>query len=487
MIFYSPDFLLFLPAVLVICFLVPKRVQNIWLLIASLLFYASGGIQYLPFLLLSVTVSYFCALACEKYPDRKRIALLIWVVWGLGLLFAMKYLPFAYSLLSRFLGILGISGETPRFSTFLPIGISFYTFSTIGYLMDVYRGKIKAERNFIDYGLFVTFFPYVLSGPIERAGQILPQIKAGVIYSFENIRQGAYRMLWGYFLKLVIAERLGIFVDRVYGEYQAYAGVHLLIATVLFAFQLCADFAGYSEIAMGAAKMLGIDVMQNFKAPYFARSVSEFFKRWHISLNRWFVDYLYIPLGGNRKGKWRKYLNVMITFIFSGLWHGAGLCFVVWGGLNGLYMVVGDMTGKARESFKRKLGVRTECFSYRLWQALFTFAAVDLAWLFFRADSLRTGLGILQKIFLSFRPESLIDRSLLTMGLDGYDWMLLCVSMVLWLIVDSLREKGNFYRKFLEQNLLFRYLIFMAGLFGILVFGVYGPDFAAGTFLYFQF
>lgn len=487
MVFHSFDFLLFLPAVLAICFLMPKRFQNVWLLAASLLFYGSGGVKYLPFLLMAVVISYFCALACEKYPHRKKAALLVWTVLGLGLLFSMKYLSFAFSLVTRALGYMGIVVETPSFSVFLPIGISFYTFSTIGYLMDVYRGKIKAERNFIDYALFVTFFPYVLAGPIERADHILPQLKKPVVFRFDRVREGAYRMLWGYFLKLVAAERLGIFVDRVYGEYHAYTGAHLLTATVLFAFQLYADFAGYSEIAIGAAKMLGIDVVQNFKAPYFARSVSEFFKRWHISLNRWFVDYLYIPLGGNRKGKWRKYLNVLVTFTFSGLWHGSSLSFVFWGGLNGLYMILGDMTHKGRNKLKEKWSVKTDCFSYRLWQMLFTFGAVDFAWLFFRANSLRDAVGIIHKILFSFQPESFINRSLLTMGMDLYDWMLMGIVFLIWLTVDILREKMNLYEELKKQNLLFRYLVFLAGFFGILVFGVYGPDFSTGSFLYFQF
>lgn len=487
MVFHSFDFLLFLPAVLFLCFVMPKKGQNVWLLAASLLFYGSGGVKYLPFLLMAVVVSYFCALACEKYPQGKRAALLLWTILGLGLLFSMKYLAFAFSLAARALGHMGILVETPSFSVFLPIGISFYTFSTIGYLMDVYRGKIRAERNFIDYALFVTFFPYVLAGPIERADHILPQLKKPIAFRFENVREGAYRMLWGYFLKLVVSERLGIFVDKVYGEYQSYTGAHLLTATVLFAFQLYADFAGYSEIAIGAAKMLGIDVMQNFKAPYFAKSVSEFFKRWHISLNRWFVDYLYIPLGGNRKGKWRKYFNVLVTFTFSGLWHGASLSFVFWGGLNGIYMILGDMTRKGRNRLKEKLAVKTDCFSYRLWQRFFTFAAVDFAWLFFRADSLRNALGIIHKILFSFQPESFINRSLLTMGLDLYDWLLMGIVFLIWLVADVLRERMSLYEELKKQNLLFRYLIFLAGFFGILVFGVYGPDFSAGSFLYFQF
>lgn len=487
MVFHSFDFLLFLPVVLVICFLMPKRLQNAWLLAASLLFYGSGGVKYLPFLLMAVVISYFCALACEKYPNRKRLALLVWTVLGLALLFSMKYLSFAFSLFVRSCRFAGVTVKTPHFSTFLPIGISFYTFSTIGYLMDVYRGKIKAERNFIDYALFVTFFPYVLAGPIERADHILPQLKKPVVFQFEQIREGAYRMLWGYILKLVVAERLGIFVDRVYGDYHAYTGAHLLTATVLFAFQLYADFAGYSEIAIGAAKMLGIHVVQNFKAPYFARTVSEFFKRWHMSLNRWFVDYLYIPLGGNRKGKWRKYLNVLVTFTFSGLWHGASLSFVFWGGLNGLYMILGDMTRRGRNKLKEKLAVKTDCFSYRLWQMLFTFAAVDFAWLFFRANSLRDAAEIIHKIFFSFKVESFIDRSLLTMGLDLYDWLLMGMMFLIWLVADVLREKRNLYEELKKQNLLFRYLIFLAGFFGILVFGVYGPDFSTGSFLYFQF
>ena len=468
MLFHSFDFLVFLPIVLFLALIAPKKFRNGLLFLASLVFYASGGIVYVLFLLAETLLSYSFGLLCEKYPKKKKRALAAWAVISLGTLCFFKV------------------GQV-RVSLFMPIGLSFYTFSTIGYVTDVYRGTCKAEKNFIDYALFVSFFPYVLSGPIERAGHILPQLKEHKKISFDNIREGAYRMLWGYFLKLVIADRLALFVNTVYGEYQAYNGTHLLIATVLFAFQLYADFAGYSEIARGAGKLFGIDILQNFKAPYFSCTVSEFFRRWHISLNRWLIDYLYIPLGGSRKGTVRKYTNIMITFLLSGFWHGTGLRFIAWGGINGIWLVLSDMTKKVRDKCKVLLGIRTDCFSYRLWQMLVTFAAVDLAWLFFRADSLKEAFGILYKIAFSLSSVSLIDRSLLTMGLDLYDWLLLAAAGSIWLLVDILREKGGLYAGFLRQNLLFRYLLFLAGFFGILVFGVYGTDLSTGSFLYFQF
>lgn len=468
MLFHSFDFLVFLPIVLFLALIAPKKFRNGLLFLASMVFYASGGIVYVLFLLAETLLSYGFGLLCEKYPKKKKTALAAWVVLSLGTLCFFKV------------------GQV-QLSLFMPIGLSFYTFSTIGYVTDVYRGTCKAEKNFIDYALFVSFFPYVLSGPIERAGHILPQLKEHKKLSFDNIREGAYRMLWGYFLKLVIADRLALFVGTVYGEYQAYTGTHLLIATVLFAFQLYADFAGYSEIARGAGKLFGIDIVQNFKAPYFSCTVSEFFRRWHISLNRWLIDYLYIPLGGSRKGTVRKYANIMITFLLSGFWHGTGLSFIAWGGLNGVWLVLSDMTKKVRDKCKAFFGVRTDCVSYRLWQMLVTFVAVDLAWLFFRADSLKVALGILYKIVFSLSSVSLIDRSLLTMGLDLYDWLLLAAAGCIWLLVDILREKGGLYAGLLRQNLLFRYLLFLVGFFGILVFGVYGTDLSTGSFLYFQF
>jgi D-alanyl-lipoteichoic acid acyltransferase DltB (MBOAT superfamily) len=325
MLFNSIEFLIFFPIVVVVYFIIPDKIKHLWLLIASYYFYMCWNAKYALLILASTIVTYISGILLDKVKNQtllKKSVVTASFVINLGILFYFKYINFMLVIFTRIFAKLHIQLNTPVFDIILPVGISFYTFQALSYTMDVYRGEIKAEKNFFRYALFVSFFPQLVAGPIERSKNLLKQLSVPQKFSFENMREGLLLMMWGYYLKLVLADRIAIFVDTVYGDYKTYPGMYLIIATMLFAVQIYCDFAGYSTIAMGAAKVLGVELMENFNAPYLSTSVAEFWRKWHISLTSWFKDYLYIPLGGSRKGKLRKYLNKMIVFLVSGLWHG---------------------------------------------------------------------------------------------------------------------------------------------------------------------
>lgn len=325
MLFNSIEFLIFFPIVVVVYFIIPDKIKHLWLLIASYYFYMCWNAKYALLILASTIVTYISGILIDKVKNQtllKKSVVTASFVINLGILFYFKYINFMLVIFTRIFAKLHIQLNTPVFDIILPVGISFYTFQALSYTMDVYRGEIKAEKNFFRYALFVSFFPQLVAGPIERSKNLLKQLSVPQKFSFENMREGLLLMLWGYYLKLVLADRIAIFVDTVYGDYKTYPGMYLIVATMLFAVQIYCDFAGYSTIAMGTAKVLGVELMENFNAPYLSTSVAEFWRKWHISLTSWFKDYLYIPLGGSRKGKLRKYLNKMIVFLVSGLWHG---------------------------------------------------------------------------------------------------------------------------------------------------------------------
>ncbi len=346
MLFNSIEFLMFFPVVLLIYYAIPNKFKQLWLLLSSYYFYMAWSVKYVLLILSSTIITFTSGLLLESVEKRRaitrfsknkkkyfknRIVAFSFII-NLGILVFFKYSNFLIDILQYAFEVIGIKLFIPSFDIILPVGISFYTFQALSYTMDVYRGEISAERNFVRYALFVSFFPQLVAGPIERSGNLLKQLSSLKKFSFENAREGLILMLWGYFLKIVLADRIAIFVDFVYGDITKHGGYFLVIATILFAVQIYCDFYGYSVIAMGSAKILGIRLMENFDAPYLSTSVGEFWRKWHISLTSWFKDYLYIPLGGNRKGKSRKLLNKLLVFIVSGIWHGAEITFVVWGG-----------------------------------------------------------------------------------------------------------------------------------------------------------
>ncbi len=498
MLFNSLHFLIFFPVVLIIYYMIPDRIKYLWLLAASYYFYMCWNARYALLILFSTFITYISGLMIEKvkragYEDRKKERLKKWVVAGsftinLGILFYYKYINFTIALLTSVFEKVNIHLNVPAFDIILPVGISFYTFQALSYTMDVYRDEIYAEKNFFRYALFVSFFPQLVAGPIERSKNLLKQLAVPKKFNFEKARDGVLLMIWGYFLKIVLADRIAIFVDTVYGDYKTFGGWYIVVATMLFAVQIYCDFAGYSTIARGAAEILGIDLVENFDAPYLSASVADFWRRWHISLTSWFKDYLYIPLGGSRKGKLRKYINKMIVFLVSGLWHGASLSFVAWGGLNGLYQVIGEALKPVRDRLVRLMGLHRESMGHRLMHMLGTFVLVDFSWIFFRADSFREAIDIIKNMVSVRNPWVMFDGSLYTCGLDEKNFRFMIIAIGVLLVADICRIKGIKIREVIAgQDYWFRWIALSVSVALVLTFGIWGPGYNAANFIYFQF
>lgn len=359
----------------------------------------------------------------------------------------------------------------------------------MGYTIDVYRKDIYAEKNFFRYALFVSFFPQLVAGPIERSKNLLKQLAVPGKLKFDNFREGFLLMLWGYFLKVVLADRIAIFVDTVYGEnWKNYDGIYFIVATVLFAIQIYCDFYGYSVIAVGTAKILDISLMDNFNAPYLSQTTSEFWRRWHISLSSWFRDYLYIPLGGNRKGRLRKYLNILITFTASGLWHGASWTYLVWGLLNGIYQVTGDILKPVRKYAAKILGIHPGMLGSKIIGAIGTFICIDISWIFFRSSGIAMALHVIKQILVTKQPWVLFDGSLYKCGIDQKNFTLMLICIAILFGADILRYKKVTVSKIiLRQDWWFQVIVYPVIVLGILLFGIWGGTFDASGFICFQF
>jgi alginate O-acetyltransferase complex protein AlgI len=386
--FNSYQFVIFFFLVTVIYFVCPPRYRWGWLLAASLYFYAAWALEYVVLLVISTLIVYLLAIQIAKTSARawRRVLLALGLVLSVGLLSVLKYRDFFSNSLRALFGGSSLIPDSPSALLFLPVGISFYTFQTLSYLIDVYRGKTEPERDLGMLTLFVSFFPQLVAGPIERAGHLLPQLYAKHDPDPSAISGGLQRMLWGLFKKIVVADRLAIYVDTVYNSPADYRGLPVILATYFFAVQIYCDFSGYTDIALGAAKVMGYNLTENFRQPYCSSSIAEFWRRWHISLSAWFRDYLYIPLGGSRVPTWRWYTNLMIIFLVSGLWHGANWTFVLWGGLHGLYYLFEAWTHRARDKVFQMLHLAKPTVR----TAIDTFITLNLicfAWLFFRANS----------------------------------------------------------------------------------------------------
>lgn len=487
MLFNSIDFLVFFPIVTIIFFLIPGKLRILWLLIASYYFYMSWNPKYAVLIAASTVITFISGFLMEKVKGKygKELVVTASLVSNLAILGIFKYADFALHTLSRITNRLGLGTIDRRLDLLLPVGISFYTFQALSYTIDVYRGNIKAERNIVKYALFVSFFPQLVAGPIERSGNLLCQIRQipeAKLWEFERVRDGLLLMFWGLFQKLVIADRASILVDQVYGSYKDYGFFELAIATVLFAFQIYCDFGGYTNIARGAARVMGFSLMQNFRQPYCAVSIRDFWRRWHISLTSWFTDYLYIPLGGNRKGVVRQYINIIIVFGVSGLWHGASWRFAAWGLLHAGYQIAGNLKNHIRKRLGRNDDIQSS-FSRRLRKGIVTFALVDFAWVFFAADSLRHAYGIFRQMLTAFQTTGIYE-----IGLDRGNWFMLCFGIVVLMTVDMIHERGgSIFLWVNRQELWFRWILYSGLIWCIILFGIYGVGYDSGQFTYFQF
>lgn len=491
MLFNSAEYFIFFPVVSCVYFLIPQkllRIRNLWLLAASYFFYMSWNASY-GLLLFSVTLlTFLSALLIERAQKKEnnaaaKVVLAVSLMLNIGLLCYFKYADFIIENINRV-----IHTRFSLWNVLLPVGISFYIFQAAGYTIDVYLKKQAATKDFFTYALFVSFFPQLVAGPIERSTNLLGQFEECHTFEADRAREGLLMMLWGMFMKVMIADNLALYVDQVYGDYMAYAGVEILLATVFFALQIYCDFAGYTYLAIGSAGILGFRLMENFDAPYCAVTVKDFWRRWHISLTGWFRDYLYIPLGGNRKGEMRAIVNQLIVFFVSGLWHGAAWNYVVWGLLNGLYLCFGRLTREKRKAIRQKLSVKEDGFSYRFGSGILTFLLVDLSWLFFRAEGVGNACLILQQMITAFQPPKAFGLLFARLGYTAAQWTAILFSLLLLIVFDVLKDKHkDVFSLVLKQGAWFRWLVYLGLLFMILMYGAYGLDYTQTEFIYFRF
>ncbi len=494
MLFNSLEFLIFFPITVLIYYLIPHKGRNVWLLITSYFFYMCWNPIHAVILAGVTLVTFLSGLLLEKNNKKVgnikigKLIVALTCVLNISVLSVFKYADFAISNIQHVLDIIHVPVQLHQASILLPIGISFYIFQAIGYVIDVYRGDVPSEKNLLKYATFVSFFPQLVAGPIERYTNLSSQFNDKHVFDSEKVKSNLILMLWGFFLKMVIADRIAIYVDWAYGNRDILDGWYLVIASVLFAFQIYCDFNGYTLIARGAAGAMGFELMDNFKSPYCAQGVKGFWAGWHISLTSWFRDYLYIPLGGNRKGKARKYLNQMIVFLLSGLWHGATWSYVAWGGLNGLYLVLGDMLKPFREKIGGALKIKKDFIVLRILNAVITFVLVDISWILFRAGGIGTAADIFGRMTGAKDAAILIDGRAYEGVFDAGNYYLMLISIVLLLVVDIFHVKGFSFRKWLsERKIWIRWIAYFGLIFSILIFGIWGSNYNASNFIYFQF
>ena len=493
MLFNSTQFLIFFPIVVFFYFLLPHRFRWMLLLVASYYFYMCWKAEYLLLILVSTLVDYYAAIQMSKQtiPSKRKIYLILSLFVNLGLLFGFKYFNFFNDSLRTIFDNFNIFYDVPTFKVLLPVGISFYTFQTLSYTIDVYRKKRQPEKHLGIFALYVAFFPQLVAGPIERSTRLLPQLVQKYNFDYDRVTNGLKLMLWGFFKKIVIADRVAVIVNQVYNNPSDAAGLPLLIGTYLFAFQIYCDFSGYSDIAIGVAQVFGINLMQNFRRPYFAKSIREFWQRWHISLSTWFRDYLYQSLGGSRTTRWRWYYNIMIVFLISGLWHGGNWTFVIWGGLHGSYYLFSYWTRNIRPRLTRFLKLDKVPFIQKTLRVLLIFHIVLIGWIFFRANTLSDAIFIVTHLFTGIGDVfNRIWELGITPGIFNYGFelpiseMFIGMCAIIILGIHHLIQGRQSVRVWLNAKPIWiRWAVYYGLVIGILVFGFMEPS----EFIYFQF
>ena len=474
MLFDSFDFFVFFPMVAVLYFLLPHRFRCIHLLVASCIFYMAFIPQYILILFLLIGVDYAAGILIEStHGSRRKWYLAISLVSNIGILAFFKYYNFFAGNLNA------VFHDIPLLRIALPIGLSFHTFQAMSYTIEVYRGNQKAERHLGIYALYVMFFPQLVAGPIERPQNVLHQYREKKTFDYQSVKSGLGLMLWGLFKKAVIADRLAYFTDMVFNHPQQYGWSSLVIGVVFFSFQIYCDFSGYSDIALGSARVLGFKLMRNFDAPYESRSIAEFWKRWHISLSTWFRDYLYIPMGGNRVAVPRWYFNLLFVFVVSGFWHGANWTFLIWGALHGFYLILAIVTQKWRDRLTAVLGINRVKWLYDGIQVVSTFSLVAFAWIFFRANNLSDALYMARGVLRPLRTKgaSIINQvGLSTLAMSG----MLILGM---LLVEFANRRRNLELRLQSYPKVYRWGVYYVLLVALISLSVYTKRY----FIYFQF
>ncbi|MFM2227038.1 MAG: hypothetical protein RL664_381 [Bacteroidota bacterium] len=468
--FVSFDFLLFFPVVTLIYFLLPEKFRNTWLLLSSIFFYMFLIPYYIFILLGTISVDFIAGkhIYKENNPKRKKQLLVISLIFNIGILFFFKY----YNFFAEELTQLVVTQNADDFlsQVVLPIGLSFHTFQSMSYTIEIYRGHCIPEKNYFRFMLFVMFYPQLVAGPIERPQNLLHQFNEKKTFDYNRVKSGLWLMLIGFFKKIVVADRLSILVDSVYLNPDGFKGIPTLLAIAFFAIQIYCDFSGYTDIARGAARVLGFNLMENFRIPYFSKSISEFWTRWHISLSSWFKDYLYIPLGGNKVNLFKVIRNVLIVFIVSGLWHGANWTFIVWGALHGLVVIIERLTRFSRSKISNYLGM------------LYTFIVLSILWVFFRAENMIQAFEILNNAW-EF-PKTGIGNQFRGLGLTINDLILSGCFIAVIIVHDFVSQKVNIFDWVQRRTAVVRWIIYYL-LVIVVIF--YSENGATKNFIYFQF
>jgi len=478
MLFNSIDFAIFFPIVFALYWFATKgnlKLQNILLLVVSYFFYACWDYRFLFLLVFSTFLDYYTGLKMFDARSQGMKKFWFWLSVGinLGFLGVFKYYNFFAESLAQSLSAIGFHADFWTLQVILPVGISFYTFHGLSYVIDIYKDRIKPERNFVDYSVFVSFFPLLVAGPIERATHLLPQIQTKRVFDRANAVDGLKQVLWGLFKKVVIADNCAEYVNMVFNNSESYSGSTHVVAAIFFAFQIYGDFSGYSDIALGTARLLGIDLLRNFAFPYFSRDIAEFWRRWHISLSTWFRDYLYIPLGGSKGGDWMRIRNTFIIFLVSGFWHGANWTFIVWGLLHALFILPSIIFKTNRTNIEIVAAGRIFPNFKDFIAIVVTFALTVFAWIFFRADNLSEAFQFIGEMFSASvfsKPEGIRNSTI---------WMILILIVVEWL---GREEKYGIAKLANRWPLPLRWTFYY-----VIVFLIFEFRGSSQQFIYFQF
>ncbi len=527
MSYQSLSFILFCIASLFLYYIAGKKLQKYVLAFINLAFYLFAGVKYLPFLLITAASTYLSGIFIGKIYDKADIKLLgcntpqekkdvrseakkkakrfllVALFVSVLLLAVCKYSGFAVKNLNRVLTYLNFA-KVDTFKMILPLGISFYTFMAIGYVLDIYWKRYKAEKNFLYYALFLSYFPHIVQGPIDRYNEFKEQIADGIKLDYKNITFGAQLVIWGFFKKIVIADRLGLFVNEVVNNWKNYDGVLLISAFLVYSVQIYADFSGCIDIVTGISEMFGIKLRKNFNHPYFSRTMAEFWRRWHISLQEWFKDYIYFPVSSSRfvknnkkklKNKGRKRASelfascfpILVVWIVTGVWHGASWKFILWGMYHAALLIGSEVFEPLFKKTNSLLHIDTENFGFHFLQMVRTYLLCSVGRIFFRADGVRYALSISKKIVTNTHFSALFACTLDKLSLDANDVLIMVVSVCILLIADILQEKMSLRETLSKQNIIFRWTVILGGLFAVIIFGMYGSGYDASSFIYEQF
>ncbi len=525
--YQSLNFIIFTAVVLLFYYTVGRK-RQLWVLAAAnVAFYAISGIKYLPFLAVTMAATYVCGriigniydaadkelAQCTQLSEKKVIranakkkakkSLIVSIVISVALLAVCKYTSFTIKNINSLLSALDAT-QIPMFKMILPLGISFYTFMALSYVLDIYWKRYKAEKNFLLYAVYLSYFPHVVQGPIDRFNEFKEQVKDGIAFKYENFTYGAQLAIWGFFKKLVIADRLGLYVDEVIENWKEYNGIFIMFAIVVYSIQIYADFSGCIDIVTGISEMFGIKIRENFNHPYFSRTMGEFWRRWHISLQEWFKDYIYYPVsvsGFTKKIKKKlkaKNINraeelfascfpVLVVWLITGIWHGAAWKFVAWGLFHAALLIGSQVFEPTFKKLNELFHVDTENFGWHLWQMFRTFFLCCVGRIFFRADGLRNALQLIKKMLLNTYPPVIFGYDYSKFGISSANVVIAVVAVIVLLIVDMMQEKMEIRKTLSKQNIIFRWIIIFAGLFAVIIFGIYGPGYDASSFIYEQF